>query len=131
MTEGSATASSPPGEQTGMSKPDTTPGRRDAGGTNWDEFDALTDEQIAAGVARDPDASLSTPEQLARMMRISPARHIRQKLRLAPWKFAELYDIPLETLQAWERHEAEPSLVELAYLRLIERNPELARKVPA
>lgn len=98
---------------------------------DWDAFNALTDEEIAEGVARDPDASLSSPEQLARMRRISRARHIRQKLRLAPWKFAELYDIPLETLLAWERHETEPSPVELAYLRLIERNPDAARKVPA
>ena len=35
--------------------------------------------------------------------------------------------IPLDTLAAWERHEAEPSEVELAYLKLIEREPELAR----
>jgi DNA-binding transcriptional regulator YiaG len=29
----------------------------------------------------------------------------------------------METLLAWERHRAEPTEVELAYLRLIEREP--------
>ena len=42
-------------------------------------------------------------------------------------EFAAAYGIPLETLVAWERHRAEPSEVELAYLRLIEREPEMAR----
>ena len=114
-----------------MNKPDT-PHRLGPGGMDLDAFDALTDEQIAEGVARDPDAVPTTPESLAAMRRVSPARLIRQKLSMSQKKFAEAYDIPLATLLAWERHEAEPTAVELAYLRAIERNPEIVRvKVPA
>jgi DNA-binding transcriptional regulator YiaG len=109
-----------------MSKPNTSP-QAGEGGMDWAKFDALTDEQVAEAVARDPDAVPSTPEQLARMRRISPARYTRQKLAMSPRKFAETYGIPLETQQKWERHEAEPTVVELAYLRAIERNPEIAR----
>ena len=98
---------------------------------DWAEFDALTDEQVAAAVARDPDGVPSTLEQLARMRRISPARYIRQKMGMSHRKFAEAYGIPLETLLTWERHEAEPSAVELAYLQAIERNPDIALNVPA
>lgn len=116
-----------------MSKPDTTQIDASKGGgkTDWAVFDALTDEEVAAAVARDPDAVASTPEELARMRRVSPARFIRQRMSMSPKRFAETFDIPLATLLAWERHESEPTAVELAYLRAIERNPDSVRKVPA
>ena len=101
------------------------------GGMDWAAFDALTDEDIAAAAATDPDNPILTPELLARMRRISPARFIRQKLRMTPKGFAEAYEIPLETLQAWERHLSEPTSVELAYLRRIERFPDVMRKLTA
>jgi DNA-binding transcriptional regulator YiaG len=41
--------------------------------------------------------------------------------------FAAAYGIPMDTLKAWERHEVEPTVVEIAYLQLIERAPELAK----
>ncbi len=41
--------------------------------------------------------------------------------------FCATYGIPPDTLRAWERHEAEPSPTELAYLRVIEREPEMAK----
>ena len=113
-----------------MSKPDT-PRRPGPGGMDLDEFDALTDEQIAEGVARDPDAVPTTPESLAAMRRISPARLIRQKLSMSPKTFADAFDIPLAMLLAWERHESEPDAVALAYLRAIARNPDGVRKVTA
>ena len=101
--------------------------KADDGGFDQAAFDALTDEDISAGIRLDPDASETTPKQWARMRRISPARFIRQKLSMTPRSFAEAYDIPLETLQAWERHQSEPTSVELAYLRRIERLPEILR----
>ena len=61
----------------------------------------------------------------------APAKQIRQKLRLGQESFAAAYGIPLDTLRAWERHELEPSPTEIAYLHLIEREPELARLASA
>ena len=113
-----------------MSKRNTTPAEPE-GKTDWKAFEALTDEEVAEAVARDPDAVPTTPESLARMRRVSPARFIRRKLSMTPESFAEAFGIPLETLHAWERHEAEPSAVEFAYLRAIERNPDGVRLVPA
>jgi DNA-binding transcriptional regulator YiaG len=52
---------------------------------------------------------------------------VRLKLHMGRETFAAAYGIPLETLRAWERHQAEPTEVELAYLRLIEREPEVAK----
>ena len=46
-------------------------------------------------------------------------------------EFAAAYGIPLDALTAWERRTAEPTATELAYLRLIERNPEASKLVAA
>jgi DNA-binding transcriptional regulator YiaG/uncharacterized DUF497 family protein len=70
-------------------------------------------------------------KRLARMQRVAPAKFVRQKLGMTQEAFAAAYDIPLAVLRAWERHESEPSSVELAYLRAIEQAPDAVRKVPA
>lgn len=93
---------------------------------DWKAFDAKSDEDIAADVAADPDAApIRTGPSKAR--RISFAKHVRQKLAMTRERFAADYGIPLETLEAWERHDLVPTAVELAYLRLIEREPERAK----
>ncbi len=121
-----------------MSTTDTSPkvpdnecrGRADVdddGGMNWDEVRAMTDEEVRARALSDPDNPPTPPDRLVKMRRISPARFIRQKLGMSEEAFAAAYGIPLDTLKAWERHEAEPGRVELAYLRAIERSPEATR----
>ena len=115
-----------------MTKPVTMPVDPSApGSTDWAVFDALTPEEVAAAVASDPDAVETTAQDAARMRRVSPARFIRQRLRMTPKTFAEAFDIPLATLMAWERHESEPDAVALAYLKAIERNPDGVRKMTA
>jgi putative transcriptional regulator len=95
---------------------------------NWRRLDSKTDVEIAADAASDPDsAPMQTPEQLAKMRRVSLVKHVRQKLGMSRENFAASYGIPLEALNAWERHEAKPTLVEEAYLRLILREPERAK----
>lgn len=109
------------------------PGDRDAQkGTaeRWQHFDAKTDDEIAADVAADPDAArLPSPDRVSRAKRLALAKLVRQKLRMSRQAFAAAYDIPLETLNAWERHAAQPSPVEEAYLRLIEREPDAAKLI--
>lgn len=90
---------------------------------------ALTDEEILAAALTDPDNPPLTDEELASFRRPALARRIRLALHMGRDTFSRAYGIPLETLAAWERHEAEPSPVEMAYLRLIEREPELAKLV--
>jgi putative transcriptional regulator len=93
----------------------------------WRRLDALTDEEITAAALRDPDNPPLTDEQLAQFRRPALAMKVRLELRMGREEFAAAYAIPLETLVAWERHRAEPSEVELAYLRLIEREPDIAK----
>jgi DNA-binding transcriptional regulator YiaG len=88
----------------------------------------MTDEEVLTAAMSDPDCPPTSPERLAKMRRISPARFIRQRLGMTVEAFADAYDIPAATLRAWERHLTEPTPVELAYLRAIQRAPEAVRK---
>jgi putative transcriptional regulator len=98
---------------------------------DWRRLDARTDEEITAAALADPDNPPLSDEELAQFRRPALALKVRHKLHMGRETFAAAYGIPLETLRAWERHEVEPTEVELAYLRLIEREPEVARvKIP-
>jgi putative transcriptional regulator len=113
-----------------MSKKPTSGEKRDKYGMtaeDWRRLDALTDEEITAAALKDPDNPPLTDEQLAEFRRPALSFKVRRKLHMSRETFAAAYGIPLETLRAWERHQAEPSAVELAYLRLIEREPEMAK----
>ena len=98
---------------------------------DWQRLNDMTDEEINARALTDPDNPPLTEEQLARVRRPSLARKVRQRLRMGRESFSQAYGIPIETLNTWERHEAEPTAVEAAYLRLIEREPERAKIEPA
>ena len=91
----------------------------------------MTDDEVMAAALADPDAQPLTEEQLARMRPIAAARRIRRKMRMSLDDFAAAYDIPAATLRAWERHEAEPTPAEAAYLRAIENAPDAVRKALA
>ena len=104
----------------------------DDGGMSWDEVRSMSDDEVRARALDDPDNPPTPRERLARMRRVSAAKFIRQKLAMSQDQFSIAYGIPLDTLKAWERHQAEPGPVELAYLRAIERAPEATRvPVPA
>ena len=72
----------------------------------------------------DPENPPLTEAQLARMTRISPAKHLRWKLSLTQQEFAERYQIPIGTLRDWEQHRSEPDAPARAYLKVIAADPE-------
>jgi putative transcriptional regulator len=113
-----------------MSNAPTSGDKRDKYGMTAEDYRRLrarTDEEITAAALNDPDNPPLTDEQLARFRRPALARRIRHKLHMGRETFSAAYGIPLETLRAWERHQVEPTEVELAYLRLIEREPEMSK----
>jgi putative transcriptional regulator len=95
----------------------------------WDP--PMTDEERHVAALSDPDNPPMTADRLARMQRISRAKFVRQKLGLSVAEFSERFGIPMETLQAWERHQAEPDAAALAYLSVIEHAPEVVREAVA
>ena len=48
--------------------------------TDWARIDAMTDEEVVAAALSDPDAQPLTPEQLAKMRRVSRVKVLRQRL---------------------------------------------------
>ena len=96
---------------------------------DWQRLHSMTDEEINARALSDPDNPPLTDEQLARVRRPALAKKIRQKLRMGRETVSQSYGIPIDLLRAWERHEAEPTPVETAYLHLIEREPERAKLI--
>lgn len=96
-------------------------------GTPDDWEPEMTDEEISMAALSDPDCVPTPPERLAHMRRVSPAKFARQKLGMRIEDFAAVYGIPLETLRAWERHDAEPTPAEATYLRAILNAPEAVR----
>ena len=116
-----------------MSNAPTSTAKKDRFGMtpeDWARLDELADDEITAAALSDPDNPPLTDEQLAQFRPPALAKRIRHKLRMGRETFAATYGIPLETLVAWERNEAEPTPAELAYLRLIEREPERAKLAP-
>ncbi len=124
-------ASSRLGERTSMSKTSiSSDERRRPAASSGSARPAMTDDEITAAALADPDAQPITPEQVAAYRAPAMCKVIRNKLGMTRSRLAEAYGIPLDTLQAWERHRSDPTEVERNYLRLIERAPELAKLEP-
>jgi DNA-binding transcriptional regulator YiaG len=89
---------------------------------------AMTEAEIEAAAAADPDARPMTPEELAKARRVPRVKTLRRALGLTQQEFAARYQIPLGTLHDWEQGRTEPDQPARAYLRVIARDPEAARR---
>ena len=88
----------------------------------------MTEAEIAAAAAADPDARPMTPEELTKARRVPRVKTLRRALDLTQQEFAARYQIPLGTLRDWEQGRTEPDQPARAYLRVIARDPEGARR---
>lgn len=119
-------------KQTGTTRVVVKPGEPlPRGETDWARVKAMTDEDVLAAALADPDAQPLTPEQLARMRRVSPAKVLRQRLGMTQVEFAEAFGIPVSTLRDWEQRRTTPDAPARALLRAIEREPETMRRLLA
>src|ERR1700722_108842 len=120
-----------------MSKTDTTRVAVNSGNpltqgdTDWARLEAITDEEVVAAALSDPDAQPLTPEQLARMRRVSRVKVLRQRLGMTQAEFAEAFHLPITTLRDWEQHRSTPDAPARALLLAIERDPEVMRRLLA
>lgn len=83
--------------------------------TDWDRIDAMTDKDIAAQVASNPDA--------APLLEEVDVRAVRKSLGLDQRRFAALIDVPHGTLLNWEYGRHAPSGAARVLLTLLSRNP--------
>jgi putative transcriptional regulator len=96
--------------------------------TDWHKVDALTDAEIARGIAADPDAPpvLTEGETAAAL-----ARTVRLRLGRSQAAFARRFHVPLGTLPDWEQNRRQPDATAQAYLRVIARAPEVVARALA
>lgn len=88
----------------------------------------MTEAEIEAAAAADPDAKPMTAEELRTARRVPRIKTLRRALSLTQQEFAARYHIPLGTLRDWEQGRAEPDQPARAYLRVIARDPEGVRR---
>ena len=101
------------------------------GKTDWDRLDSMTDEEVLAAARSDPDAQPLTPEQLAKMRRVSRVKVLRQRLGMTQVEFADAFQLPITTLRDWEQRRSTPDAPARALLLAIERNPKVMRRLLA
>ncbi len=107
-------------------KPGDPPPRGD---TDWARVEAMTEEEVLAAALSDPDAQPLSPEELAKMRRVSPVKALRRRLGMTQVQFAEAFGLPVSTLRDWEQHRSTPDAPARALLRAIEREPETMRRL--
>ncbi len=63
-------------------------------------------------------------------LRVSPdVAHLRKSSKLSQKQFSQAYHINPETLKKWEQHKREPNSISRAYLKCIEKNPKIIKKL--
>ncbi len=89
--------------------------------TDWAAIDAMTDEDIDAQIAANPDAApILTDEQ----WQAARVQTIRRRLNLTQAAFAKNLRIPLGTVRDWEQARRQPDAPARALLRVLDREPE-------
>ena len=99
--------------------------------TDWARIDVMTNEDVLAAAKSDPDAQPLTPDQLAKMRRVSRVKMLRLRLGMTQAEFAEAFHLPITTLRDWEQQRSTPDAPARALLLAIERAPKVMRRLLA
>jgi putative transcriptional regulator len=89
----------------------------------------MTEEQVRAAAAADPDARPMTVAELRVARRVPRVKTLRRALGFTQEEFAVRYQIPLGTLRDWEQGRSEPDRPARAYLKIIARDPECVHRL--
>ena len=89
----------------------------------------MSEEQVRAAAAADPDARPMTAEELRAARRVPRVKTLRRALGFTQEEFAARYQIPLGTLRDWEQGRSEPDRPTRAYLKIIARDPECVHRL--
>jgi putative transcriptional regulator len=91
-------------------------------------LDAMTPEEIERNAIEDPDNPPSTDEELDRGVAARAVRLARERTGLSQSQFAERFHINPARLKDWEQGRYQPDSVALAYLKVIEKDPEAVER---
>jgi putative transcriptional regulator len=89
----------------------------------------MTESQVSAAAAADPDARPMTAEELRKAKRVPRVKTLRRALGFTQEEFAARYRIPIGTLRDWEQGRAEPDQPARAYLKVIAHDPERVHRM--
>ncbi|MFN8675173.1 MAG: hypothetical protein U0Z70_02230 [Thermomicrobiales bacterium] len=92
--------------------------------TDRARLDAMSEAEIEANALSDPDNPPMTEEELARLKPVLSSRRVRAKLHLSREAFAEMFNLPIGTVQNWESGRCRPGTAAMNYLRMIQQDPE-------
>ena len=102
---------------------------------DWAVLKALTDEEIAAQIAADPDVApewdWSLDDPRVRIMVPTDVKAIRAKFGLSQEQFAKAFALKLATLRDWEQERRMPHGPARALLKIIDREPAAVRRALA
>src|SRR5215470_6645731 len=96
--------------------------------TDWERLRRMTDDEVEAAALADPDARPMSPQERHSARRVPRTKTLRRALGLTQEEFAARYHIPLGTLLDWEQGRCESDQPARAYLTVIARDPEGARR---
>jgi putative transcriptional regulator len=88
----------------------------------------MTPDDIERMAREDPDNPPKTEEDLEREAFAMSVRLVRERTGLTQSKFAERYRINPARLRDWEQGRFAPDSVALAYLKVIEHEPEAVQR---
>lgn len=91
-------------------------------------LDAMTDAAITAAAKDDPDNPPLTAEELARLEAAAMVRSVRARTGLSQDRFARTYRISVGRLRDLEQGRTRADSALLAYLAVIDRDPEAVRR---
>jgi putative transcriptional regulator len=94
-----------------------------------DRLESLSPQDIEANALTDPDNPPTSEAEFARGLFGRRVRLVREKLGLSQKEFAARFQINLRRFQDWEQGRVAPDSAISAYLTLIEREPEMVRRI--
>ena len=94
-------------------------------------LDSLSDEEVAARAAADPDAQPLTDDDLERMQSARNVRLARQATGLSQVVFARTYRFKVGRLRDLEQGRTRADSATEAYLTAIRRDPEAVKRLLA
>ena len=101
---------------------------------DWAALDALTDEEIAAQIAANPDAAPDVsdwPLDKAVFMEPVDVKAIRANFGMSQEEFATAFGLKLASLRDWEQQRRMPRGPARTLLKIIDREPEAVRRALA
>jgi putative transcriptional regulator len=91
-------------------------------------LDAMSDEEIVAAAATDLDNPPLTEDELVRMDVAGTVRRVRARTGLSQTRFAKTFRINVGRLRDLEQGRTKADSALLAYLAVIDREPEAVRR---